>query len=42
MMDFVLGAWVSGLIELDKLEWMLGAGHSWQPGEKLKLPTPRN
>lgn len=37
MMDFVLGAWVSGLIELNKLEWMLGAGHSWQPGETLKL-----
>ena len=37
MMDFVLGAWVSSLIELNKLEWMLGAGHSWQPGEKLKL-----
>ena len=37
MMDFVLGTWVSSLIELNKLEWMLGAGRSWQPGEKLKL-----
>jgi polysaccharide pyruvyl transferase WcaK-like protein len=37
MMDFVLGAWVSSLIELNKLQWMLGAGQSWQPGEKLKL-----
>lgn len=37
MMDFVLGAWVSSLIELNKLEWMLGAGHSWQPGQRLKL-----
>ncbi len=37
MMDFVLEAWVSGLIELNKLEWMLGAGQPWKPGEKLKL-----
>src|ERR1700761_1588965 len=37
MMDFALEAWVSGLIELNKLEWTLGAGHSWKPGEKLKL-----
>lgn len=36
-MDFVIEAWVSGLIELNKLEWMLGAGESWQPGQKLKL-----
>jgi polysaccharide pyruvyl transferase WcaK-like protein len=37
MMDFVLESWVGCLVELTKLEWMLGAGHSWQPGEKLKL-----
>jgi polysaccharide pyruvyl transferase WcaK-like protein len=37
MMDFVLEAWVSGLIELNKLEWVLGAGQSWKPGTKLKL-----
>jgi polysaccharide pyruvyl transferase WcaK-like protein len=37
MMDAVLEAWVSGLIELNKLEWMLGAGQSWDPGTKLKL-----
>ncbi|MGH9698027.1 MAG: polysaccharide pyruvyl transferase family protein [Candidatus Acidiferrales bacterium] len=37
MMDFILEAWVSGLIERNKFEWMFGAGHSWQPGEKLKL-----
>jgi polysaccharide pyruvyl transferase WcaK-like protein len=37
MMDFVLEAWVSGLIELNKLEWMLGAGRPWKPGTKLKL-----
>jgi polysaccharide pyruvyl transferase WcaK-like protein len=37
MMDFVLEAWVSGIIELSKFEWMLGAGRTWKPGEKLKL-----
>jgi polysaccharide pyruvyl transferase WcaK-like protein len=37
MMDFVLEAWVSGLIELNKLEWILGAAHAWEPGTKLKL-----
>ncbi|HVB86111.1 MAG TPA: polysaccharide pyruvyl transferase family protein [Candidatus Dormibacteraeota bacterium] len=36
-MDSVLEAWVSSLIELNKLEWMLGAGESWKPGKKLKL-----
>jgi len=37
MMDFVLEAWVSGLIEFNKLEWMLGAGEAWNSGQKLKL-----
>ena len=37
MMDLVLEAWVSSLIELNKLEWTLGAGKAWKPGEKLKL-----
>jgi polysaccharide pyruvyl transferase WcaK-like protein len=37
MMDFVLEAWVSGIIERSKAGWMLGAGKAWQPGEKLKL-----
>ena len=37
MMDFVLEAWVSNIIEAKKLGWMLGAGKPWQPGEKLKL-----
>jgi polysaccharide pyruvyl transferase WcaK-like protein len=37
MMDFVLEAWVSSLIELSKAGWMLGKGKPWQPGEKLKL-----
>ncbi len=37
MTDLLLESWVSGLIELNKFEWMLGAGHAWQPGTKLKL-----
>jgi hypothetical protein len=37
MMDLVLEAWVSGLIELSKFKWMLGAGQPWCPGEKLRL-----
>jgi polysaccharide pyruvyl transferase WcaK-like protein len=37
MMDLVLEAWVAGLIELSKLQWMLGAGHCWKPGTPLKL-----
>ncbi|MFQ5778050.1 MAG: polysaccharide pyruvyl transferase family protein [Terriglobia bacterium] len=37
MMDLALEAWVSGLIELSKLGWMLGAGQPWTPGTKLKL-----
>ena len=37
MMDFVLEAWVSGLIELTRLQWMFGIGAPWHPGEKLRL-----
>jgi polysaccharide pyruvyl transferase WcaK-like protein len=37
MMDFILEAWVSSLIEASKASWMLGKGKPWQPGEKLKL-----
>ena len=37
MMDLVLEAWVSGIIEARKFRWMLGKGTVWQPGEKLKL-----
>ena len=37
MMDFVLEAWVSALIEKSKAGWMLGQGKPWQPGEKLRL-----
>ena len=36
-MDFVLEAWVSGIIERKKLGWILGEGNAWHPGEKLKL-----
>jgi polysaccharide pyruvyl transferase WcaK-like protein len=37
MMDLVLEAWTSAYIELSGFLWKLGAGHPWQPGEKLKL-----
>ena len=37
MTDLALEAWVCGLIELNKLEWMLGEGRSWTPGSRLKL-----
>jgi polysaccharide pyruvyl transferase WcaK-like protein len=37
MMDLVLEAWVSSIIERKKLGWMLGRGKPWQPGDKLKL-----
>ena len=37
MMDLILEGWVGALIELNKLEWMLGAGSPWRRGEKLKL-----
>jgi polysaccharide pyruvyl transferase WcaK-like protein len=37
MTDFLLVAWVSLLIELTRVQWMLGGGKKWAPGEKLKL-----
>jgi polysaccharide pyruvyl transferase WcaK-like protein len=37
MMDFVLEAWVSAIIELSRFTWMLGDGEPWKPGQKLKL-----
>jgi polysaccharide pyruvyl transferase WcaK-like protein len=37
MMDFVLEAWVSSIIETKKLQWMMGKREPWRPGEKLKL-----
>src|SRR6267378_7895992 len=37
MTDFLLVAWVSALIEIRRVGWMLGLGKRWAPGEKLKL-----
>ncbi|MGC2195471.1 MAG: polysaccharide pyruvyl transferase family protein [Terriglobales bacterium] len=37
MMDFVLEAWVSSIIESKRIAWMMGGGDIWQPGEKLNL-----
>jgi polysaccharide pyruvyl transferase WcaK-like protein len=37
MTDFLLVAWVSMLLEITRLQWMMGGGKRWQPGEKLKL-----
>ena len=37
MTDLLLVGWVSMLIELTRLQWMLGGGKKWAPGEKLKL-----
>src|SRR5512142_1210830 len=37
MMDFVLEAWVSAIIESKRASWMMGGGTNWHPGEKLKL-----
>jgi len=36
-MDVAIEAWVSGLVELHKLEYVLGSGNTWQPGQRLKL-----
>ncbi len=36
-MDLALEAWVSGLVELSKVKWMLGSGQRWKPGRKLRL-----
>jgi polysaccharide pyruvyl transferase WcaK-like protein len=37
MMDLLLQGWVGAVVELNKLQWMLGAGKLWRPGEKLKI-----
>src|SRR5258708_6084805 len=37
MTDFILVLWVSLLSEITRLQWMMGGGTRWQPGEKLKL-----
>jgi hypothetical protein len=33
MMDFVLQAWVSSIIESKKVSWVLGKGERWEPGQ---------
>ena len=37
MTDFILVAWVSALIGMARLNWMLGRGQPWKSGEKLRL-----
>jgi len=37
MMDFVLEAWVSSIIESKRIAWMMGGGNAWQPDQKLRL-----
>ena len=37
MMDLVLEAWVSGIIEQKKLQWVMGRIQPWKRGDKLKL-----
>jgi polysaccharide pyruvyl transferase WcaK-like protein len=37
MTDFVLVAWVSALIGMARMNWMLGRGRPWKRGEKLRL-----
>ena len=37
MMDFVLEAWTSSLIEISRALWKFGAGRPWHAGEPLKL-----
>jgi polysaccharide pyruvyl transferase WcaK-like protein len=36
-MDLALEGWVSGLIEITRMKWMLGGGRRWKPGEPLRL-----
>jgi len=37
MTDFILVAWVSALIGMARVKWMLGRGEPWKRGEKLRL-----
>ena len=37
MMDLVLEAWVSAIIEAKRASWMMGGGRTWKPGEKLRV-----
>src|SRR5262245_44899520 len=36
-MDLALEAWVAGLIELSRTQWVLGVGKPWRPGTPLRL-----
>jgi polysaccharide pyruvyl transferase WcaK-like protein len=36
-MDLALEAWVAGLIELSRTQWVLGAGKPWRAGTPLRL-----
>jgi polysaccharide pyruvyl transferase WcaK-like protein len=36
-LDIAIEAWISGLIEFNKLEYVLGTGKPWKPGQKLNL-----
>jgi polysaccharide pyruvyl transferase WcaK-like protein len=37
MTDFILVAWVSALIGMARVKWMLGGGQRWKRAEKLRL-----
>ena len=37
MTDFILVVWVSALIGMARVKWMLGRGQRWKRGEKLRL-----
>src|ERR1700726_1739345 len=37
MTDFILVAWVSALIGVARMKWMLGRGQRWKRDEKLRL-----
>jgi polysaccharide pyruvyl transferase WcaK-like protein len=37
MTDFILVAWISALIGMARVKWMLGRGQRWKRGEKLRL-----
>jgi len=41
MTDLLLVMWVSALIELTRLKWMLGGGTRWEPGRKAAFGSSR-
>ena len=36
MMDNILSAWVSSIIQRKKASWMLGKGERWTPGKNVE------